>query len=220
MLDVRAVEQAIGYAFQNSALLVAALTHPSASKNRLENYERLEFLGDSVLGFVVAEHLYSCDSGKEGKLTFEKQKLVSSEPLASAAEKLGLGDYIIFGESIKNGANRSSLENVYESIVAAIYIDGGLDKSREFIERTLLKSEKALMRKKDYISQLQELVQAKKMGTPVYEMVSKSGPDHDPLFTMAVSVNDKRLACGSGNSKKAANREAAMRALKKLRTEK
>lgn len=212
------IEKKLGYKFKNPSLLKAALTHPSAEKNGGKNYERLEFLGDSVLGLVVAAHLYESDGGQEGKLTFEKQKLVSTEPLSSVAKELGLGNYIIFGDSYKSGANRSSLENVYESTVAAIYLDGGIEESRAFIERTLLKKEKKLFKTTDFVSELQEFTQAKKMGTPRYEEVSRSGPDHDPLFTMAVSVNDKRLACGSGSSKKLANRKAAERALKKLKT--
>lgn len=215
-------ERAIGYSFKNSDLLSLALTHRSCSNNPKDNYERLEFLGDSVLGFIVAEHLFSSGCNNEGRLTLEKQKLVSTQPLAEAARAILLDKYVKISEELSNGAFSGGLpqtvcENVYEAVVAAIYLDGGLEQSKAFIQRTLLVNEKRSLKTKNYIVELQEYAQANKMGTPVYEFVSQSGPDHDPLFTMAVSVGNKRIALGSGSTKKLANGEAAERALKKLR---
>ncbi len=215
-------EKALGYSFKNDGLLRLALTHRSCSSKPKSNYERLEFLGDSVLGFVVAEHLFLECGDNEGRLTSEKQRLVSTQPLAEAAKAISLDKYVKISESLSNGAFLNGIpqtvcENVYEAIVAAIYLDGGLEQSKSFIKRTLLVNEKRSLKTKNYIVELQEYAQANKMGTPIYEFISQSGPDHDPLFTMAVNVGNKRIALGSGSTKKLADKQAAERALKKLR---
>ena len=217
-------EKAIGYVFKNKKLLKTALTHKSCSQNK--NYERLEFLGDSVLGFLIAEHLYFLSDKREGVLTGEKQKLVSTVPLANAARKISLDKFIFVSKEFKNeksfkaGAPDSLCEDVYEAVVAAIYLDGGINECESFIKRTLLISENEAFKTGNFIVELQEYAQAKKLGTPTYELVSESGPPHAPLFTTAVIIGGKQIALGSGNSKKLANKQAAERALKKIKERK
>ncbi len=219
---VNECERCLGYSFKNVELLKTALTHRSCSSEQKRNYERLEFLGDSVLGYIVAEHLFLEYSNKEGVLTADKQRLVSTEPLATAAKSLHLNEFVAISDNLKqnaflHGVPDSVCENVYEAIVAAIYLDGGLSECKAFIQRSLLVNEKKSLKTKNYIVELQEYAQANKLGTPIYETVSQSGPDHDPLFTMAVVIGDKRIALGSGSTKKLADRQAAERALKKIR---
>lgn len=220
--SVTACEQNLGYSFKNKELLKAALTHRSCSTDLERNYERLEFLGDSILGFVVAEHLFLVHVGKEGILTAEKQRLVSTEPLATAAKMLKLDEYIALSKDLRqngfaSGIPNTVLENVYEAIIAAIYLDSGLTECKTFIQKTLLINEKNSLKTKNYIAELQEYAQANKLGTPVYETVSQIGPSHEPSFKMAVVINGEQIALGVGGSKKIANRQAAKLALKKLR---
>lgn len=223
--NLRDAENAIGYVFKDKTLLKTALTHKSCH-SKLKSYERLEFLGDSVLGYIVAEHLYFLSKKDEGVLTSEKQRLVSTQPLADAAKRISLDKFIAVSEDLKNGkyfskGTPSSLcEDVYEAVVAAIYLDGGISESLAFIERTLLVGEKDALKKENSIVEFQEYAQANKMGTPVYELVSESGPAHAPLFTTAVLLDGKMIALGSGNSKKLANKQAAERALKKIKERK
>lgn len=215
-------EQHLRYSFKNKELLKVALTHRSCSTDLKCNYERLEFLGDSILGFVIAEHLFLIHAGKEGILTAEKQRLVSTEPLANAAKMLKLDEYIALSKDLRqngfaNGISKTVLENVYEAVIAAIYLDRGLTECKTFIQKTLLINEKDSLKTKNYIAELQEYTQANKLGTPVYETISQIGPSHEPSFKMAVIINGEQIALGVGGSKKIANRQAAELALKKLR---
>lgn len=215
-------ELALGYNFKDKSLLKLALTHRSCSNKPKNNYERLEFLGDSVLGFIVTEHLFLHGCEKEGRLTAEKQRLVSTEPLAAAAKSISLDKHVIISNELLDGAFSSGIpqtvcENIYEAVVAAVYLDGGMQECKNFVEKTLLVNEKRSLNAKNYIVELQEYAQGNKMGTPIYEQISQSGPDHNPLFTMAVCINGKQIALGSGSTKKLANKQAAERALKKLR---
>ncbi len=215
-------EQNLGCSFKNKELLKVALTHRSCSTDLECNYERLEFLGDSILGFVIAEHLFLIHVGKEGVLTAEKQRLVSTEPLANAAKMLKLDEYIALSKDLRqngfaSGIPNTVLENVYEAVIAAIYLDSGLTECKTFIQRTLLINEKKSLKTKNYIAELQEYTQANKLGTPVYETILQIGPAHEPSFKMAVVINGEQIALGVGGSKKIANRQAAELALKKLR---
>lgn len=217
--DLSAVEKIIGYSFVNKELLKVAFTHSSYSnEHRVPNNERLEFLGDSVLGIVVAKYLFDKKTKMTaGEMTAEKQKLVSTVPLSDLIRKLGLGEYLICGESMQLcNKPRSVLENLCESVIGAIYLDGGMSEAETFVKRFLLKKPEYSEKKvKDYKSELQIYSQSIKAGTPKYQIVSRTGPDHDPLFTISVEVAGVRTA-GSGKSKAEASQKAAQRALKKI----
>lgn len=213
------VEVILGYKFKNADLLKKAFTHASYSNEHdVANNERLEFLGDSVLGFIVADYLYSDKAGlNEGEMTKEKQNIVSSCPLSDVIEELGLSRFLLVGESVdKNKLPKSVLENLCESIIAAIYLDGGIEEAKRFVFEKLLSRHKKNEDVSDCKSALQEYAQAKKMGTPKYELVSRTGPDHNPQFTISVSIGGKIISVGSGKNKSEASQSAARRALKKI----
>lgn len=221
MIDLVAIESKIGYTFKNKDLLIVAFTHKSYhAKNHNVNNERLEFLGDSILGFVVAEFLFSSKKRiSEGDMTQLKQSIVSTKPLANAVRGMAIGEYVIQGESLNYSASKNDriLENLFEALVAAIYLDGGLEPSKAFIKNNLLNSFNIQSSKtEDYKSELQIYTQSLKLGVPSYEVVTKTGTDHNPQFTISVSIAGKTVAVGTGGSKAAASRDAARRALKKL----
>lgn len=221
MIDVQLIEQKIGYCFKNKDLLLAAFTHKSYHGNKSrKNNERLEFLGDSVLGFVVADYFFRRKKGvSEGDMTQQKQSVVSTKPLASAVRRLGIDEHVIQGESLNYSASKNDrlLENLFEALVAAIYLDGGLEESRTFIVNNLL-TEINLDEGKneDYKSSLQIYTQSQKLGVPTYEVVAKTGADHNPQFTISVSIAGKTVAVGTGGNKATASQDAARRALKKI----
>lgn len=217
------VEERIGYVFKNKELLKIALTHSSYSnEHRAENNERLEFLGDSVLGLIVAEKLF-CQSEEKtaGVMTSQKQRLVSTMPLSSAMEHIGISDNLLVGESLHGKRLPDSvLENLFEAIVAAIYLDGGIEPCVHFINKNLL-SANSLNEDKhveifDYKSELQTYTQAIKAGTPKYICVSKTGQDHMPTFVYEVEVAGIKAA-GEGKNKSEASQKAACLALKIIR---
>ena len=216
-------EKIIGRSFNDRALLKLALTHPSAVENgAIEGfYERLEFLGDSVLGFIISEEAFRrFPEMREGGMTRIKVSLVAGSVLSSVARKLGLADAIIVGGSERGTGGRgltSALENTYEALTAAIYLDAGLQPAREWVLSTLgpLITEETAASPENPKSALQELVQAR--GTsPVYETLAADGPPHDRTFTVAVEIDGKRLGEGSGRTKREAEAEAAAVALKAL----
>lgn len=215
------IQRKIKYDFKDQGILKRAFTHKSYhGQDKQGNNERLEYLGDSLLGFIVAEHLFrkykNCD---EGKLTQEKQRLVSTKPLATVVRNLQLQEYIIQGESLdyEAGTNDRLLENLFEALIAALYLDGGLQVAIKFInENLLINSDKKIGKNEDYKSKLQVYTQSKKMGIPVYELIDKTGPEHNPRFTISVSVGGKRVAVGIGQNKGVASQDAARRAINKL----
>ena len=213
-------QKIIGYTFANPELLRIALTHPSATKEGAfpDSYERMEFLGDSVLGCIVAEELYrKYPTLDEGGLTRIKVSLVSGAALSEVALELGINEVIIFGASETGTQGRglvSALENVYEAIVAAIFLDGGIDAVRKWILRTLGPRISLDManKKESPKSLLQEHMQAK--GTlPTYEIIKEEGPPHDRTFTAEVRAGDEAIGQGQGASKKEAETAAAQDAL-------
>ncbi len=217
----------LGYRFHNRQLIISALTHPSAVENRpiWASYERLEFLGDSILGAMVATDLFEkFPEMDEGQLTRLKISLVSGVTLSEVSEKLGIGDLIIFGESEKGTGARgmhSALENVYESIVGALYLDAGYDRTHDFVRDTLspyMVPERA-QRPLSPKSRLQEITQRDMRCAPVYKLESEEGPAHHPTFTSVVLVQGRRVGKGSGSSKKEAETAAAQDALKRLAEE-
>lgn len=217
-------EQICGHEFSDRVLLRSALTHPSAVEGEPvdASYERLEFLGDSILGAVVADSLYrSYPTFDEGKLTRLKVSLVSGMTLSDVGRELGIDACIVFGSSeMGTGARgmHSALENVYEALVGALYLDGGWDVAAAFIARTLkphLATERA-EHPTNPKSFLQECVQRDRMEAPAYKLVDSSGPAHEPTFTAVAIVDGVRRGRGTGSSKKEAEAAAALDALERM----
>jgi len=216
----------ISYRFRNMVLIRQALTHRSFFSGETEGgetNERLEFLGDAVLGLVVTDELYHRFPHKnEGELTKIKAYLVSREMLAKGAKEIDLGKYILLGhgEEISGGRHRKSiLSNAYEALLGAIYLDGGLQKIRSFICKHILKDVDNLISGRfdhNYKSQLLEYIQGKGGESPEYIVVEEKGPDHEKEFTVEVRVNGKVLGKGKGYNKKSAEQQAAHEAMKNL----
>lgn len=220
MPDLARAEAALGYRFKEKALLRLCFTHASVSGE--ESNERLEFLGDSVLGFVVADALYNREPElPEGRMTRVRAQLVCEDSLKRVALELGLGEHIRLGrgEEHTGGRHRTSiLADAVEALIAAMYLDGGLEVAGSFIRRYILSA----LDTGDWLvfgdgkTELQELVQRKSGQTLSYELVSESGPDHDKTFIMRVLLNGVELAAGEGRTKKEAEQAAARSALKEL----
>lgn len=220
---LKKAEEIIGREFYNKGVLQVALTHPSYTKHAktTNNYERLEFLGDSILGAIIAEEVFGrYPDLEEGGLTRIKVSVVSGASLSKVCGEEGLGDCIIFGESETGTQSRgmhSALENVYEAIVAALYLDGGIDVAREWVMRTLGPhiSHDIATEPESPKSSLQEYLQARRK-KPYYKITDIIGPPHDRKFQAAVYCEDELIGEGEGRSKKAAEAEAAQRALEKF----
>lgn len=222
---IKDLEEAIGYRFHNISLLQNALTHSSYANERWHNSllsnERLEFLGDSVLGMLVAEYLFrNFPNRPEGELTRMRADMVCEKTLAAAANRIGIGNHLLLGHGEEQGGGRkrdSILADAMESVIAACFLDGGLDAALQvvktfiFVEVPVTKLHNA-----DYKTQLQELVQQKKNQVLSYALVGQSGPDHDKHFDVEVSLNDKVVGKGSGSSKKRAEQAAAKAAIEAL----
>lgn len=213
----------LGYSFKQEQLLLCAITHPSATEGQSikYSYERLEFLGDSILGAIVAsEAFHTFHDLDEGGLTRIKVSLVSGTSLSEVADQLGFADIIVFGLSEAGTGRRglhSALENVYEAIVAALYLDGGLDAAQAFIEKTLIPRMSKDMAKEpeNPKSMLQECLQVKGI-MPVYELVETLGPPHDRTFVAQAFADKTPLAKGRGRTKKEAESNAAKASLAHL----
>ena len=222
---IKDLEEAIGYRFQNITLLQNALTHSSYANERwhdsLMSNERLEFLGDSVLGMVVAEYLYKQFPNRpEGELTRMRADMVCEQALAVVADQLELGKHLLLGngEEQSGGRSRASiLADAVESTIAACFLDGGMDAAKQFITRFILCDVPVTrLHNADYKTMLQELIQQKKDQLLKYALVGESGPDHDKRFTVAVFLNGEQVGQGIGSSKKRAEQEAAKAALENL----
>lgn len=222
---MKELEESLGYKFNNPNLLKNALTHSSyANENRAEGVpsnERLEFLGDSVLGFVTARHLYAMHPTlPEGKMTRLRAELVCEQSLYGVACDLELGKYLRMGrgEEQNGGRERTSiLADAVEAILAAMYLDGGIDAPAKFIEEKILSPESIERHHSaDYKTELQELVQRKSGQVLTYIPAGESGPDHDKVFCAKVSLNGEVIGEGQGRTKKEAEQSAACEALKKL----
>lgn len=218
MEKVEAFEKEVGYVFQNKELIKIALTHSSyANENKLpKNNERLEFLGDSVLGFVTAEYLFGeYKTRPEGELTKLRAAVVCEKSLFKFAEKISLGDYIYMGKGEENsgGRNRPSIvSDAFEAVIAAMYLDGGINVVRPYILSFISEAVKREANFKDNKSLLQEKIQRDK-GTVSYEEIGESGPDHEKIFKFIVKINGKVVGTGEGRSKKEAEQAAAGAAL-------
>ena len=222
---INELEKAIGYRFKNITLLQNALAHSSYANERwhnsLKSNERLEFLGDSMLGMVVAEYLYrNFPDRPEGDLTRMRADMVCERSLALIAERIDLGKHLLLGngEEAGGGRNRDSiLADAVESIIAACFLDGGMEPARAFINTFVLTDVPVRkLRNADYKTTLQELVQQKKNQVLSYALVEESGPDHDKHFVVQVSLNGAAVGTGEGKSKKRAEQDAARDAIEKL----
>ncbi len=214
------LQQVLHYTFKNPALLRIALTHTSfanESKVPTTHNERLEFLGDSVLSVVVADHLFHQSKRPEGELSRMRASLVSEEALFQFAEEIQLGEYLRLGHGEELGGGRtrpSVVSDAFEAVIAALYLDGGFEVARNFIMPFITEGKTA---EEDYKTRLQEVVQQSPDAVLRYEVVGETGPDHDKKFTVSVWRNGTHLADGIGRSKKAAEQNAAKKALEKLK---
>lgn len=211
---VSALEARIGYAFQDENRLQRALTHASARDGKGADYERLEFLGDRVLGFVIAEMLFKeYASADEGELSLRLNALVNAETLAEVAEETGVVDLVRAGSDIKtlSGRKRVNLRaDVMEALIAAIYLDGGVEVARDFILKYWQpRSMEAGAARRDPKTELQEWAHQVSSAAPAYAIEKREGPDHDPVFTVSVRVSGYAPAEGSGRSKREAEQAAA-----------
>ena len=219
------LEKAIGYRFRDITLLQNALAHSSYANERWHNSlmsnERLEFLGDSILGMTVADYLYRTFPDRpEGELTRMRADMVCEKTLAAVANQIGLGQHLLLGhgEERFGGRNRESiLADAVESIIAACYLDGGFESAAAFIRSFILCHVPVKqLQNVDHKTKLQELVQRKKNQVLSYALVGESGPDHDKSFMVEVSLNGAVVGQGSGRSKKRAEQDAARVAIETL----
>ena len=230
MSDTNLLQQSLGVTFKNAGLLQQALIHGSY----LNEYpatvsasnERLEFLGDAILGFLVAGKLYrDFPELAEGEMTRIRSFLVRRDTLARIARSLKLGEYLYMGKGEEAGGGRqkpANLAGALEAVIAAVFLDRGLAVARELVLGWLAGEFQEVLAKSrdvDYKSQLQELVQSKYHASPSYRTVQATGPDHDKMFTVEVHIGDRVLGRGSGKSKKVAETEAACHALEQLRSD-
>ncbi|MBN2029445.1 ribonuclease III [bacterium] len=214
--------------FKNESLLKQALTHRSYldhEAGRNISNERLEFLGDAVLDLIVTEALYRLyPRGSEGELTKARASIVSRDSLAREAKKLGLGRYLFLGKGEERSGGRkrkSILSDVYEAILGAMFLDGGLDQVKHFLSRNLLKDLEGRINREfddNYKSRLLEYVQARGKGGPEYRVFAERGPEHRKEFAVEVRVNGKVMGRGKGYTKRKAEQEAARQAIETLET--
>ena len=225
MASVEELESVIGYKFQDKSLITQALTHSSYANEmhmgKLHDNERLEFLGDAVLEIVVSRFLYlNYPTDAEGKLTKLRAALVCEATLAFCTKEIDLGKYIMLahGEDKCGGRKRDSiLSDAFEALIGAIYLDGGMENAAVFIDKYVLTDIESKMTFHDCKTNLQEVIQARHDGNVEYRLVSEDGPAHNKIFECVAVYHDEILGKGSGHSKKAAEQEAAYRALLKIK---
>ena len=222
---IKDLEAAIGYHFHNISLLQNALTHSSYANERWHNSllsnERLEFLGDSILGMLVAEYLFrSFPNRPEGELTRMRADMVCEKTLAAVANSIHLGDHLLLGHGEEQGGGRSRdsiLADAMESVIAACFLDGGMEAALQIIRRFILVEVPVTrLHNADYKTQLQELVQQKRNQVLSYSLARESGPDHDKQFEVEVCINGSVVGTGRGSSKKRAEQDAARAAIARL----
>ncbi len=220
---MESLEAKLGYSFRDRSLLENALTHSSyANENHaaMGSNERLEFLGDSVLGMVTADYLFRAHPDlPEGDLTRTRAALVCEESLAEVADRLELGDYLKLGrgEAAGGGRERPSIRaDAVEAVLAAVYLDGGLEECAKIIRRFILDKEREKGASRDYKTALQELVQRRSGQVLAYQLIGESGPDHAKRFAVEVTLNGESIGRGEGHSKKEAEQMAAKAAMERL----
>lgn len=216
-------QAAIGVRFKKPELLAAALTHASIADNRLQSNERLEFLGDAVLGMVVCKYLYDqYPDYLEGELTKIKSTVVSGKICALISEELGMSEHLFLGNgiSVRSKLPTSVMAAVFESLIAAIYLDSGLDAARRFILRHVkphIDRVATSEHHQNFKSQLQQHAQRDMASTPIYELLDEKGPDHSKCFEVAVCIGGRRFPSAWGPSKKEAEQKAAFNALLEMK---
>ena len=223
IFNIGKFEHTIGYVFKNKSYILEALTHSSYS-NENKNYkfnERLEFLGDSVLSIVISDYLFKTEEDlPEGELTKIRANIVCEESLSEVASEINLGTFLLLGkgEEATGGRTRISiLADALEAVIAAIYLDGGIEEARKFIFKYMEQIIKDSIKGKifrDYKTYLQEVLQSKGEQNIWYKLIEEKGPDHNKTFVMEVGINDTVLGVGEGKSKKDAEQVAAKAALK------
>jgi ribonuclease III, bacterial len=220
---INELESRIGYAFQNPELLKRALMHSSYVPGEGGDNERMEFLGDAVLELCVSEELFfRFPKMQEGQLTKNRASIVCETALFAAAKQIGLGDFLLLGrgEDASGGRKKPSIvSDAFEAVIAAIFLDGGLEPAKTFIHRFVLSQLdlSAPVFEKDHKTRLQELIHAKTHGKQVaYRLIGETGPDHDKTFTMEAVLGDEVLGTGTGHSKQSAGQAAAADALSRL----
>ena len=221
-MDVKELQNRIGYAFRDEKLMENALTHSSYAnergKSRAFSNERLEFLGDSVLGFVTAEYLFEkYPSRPEGEMTRIRAELVCEQSLAATAEVLELGSVLLLGKGEEQNGGRtrkSILADAVEALLAAIYLDGGIVPARAFVLDHILAEKPTELT--DYKTALQELVQSTGGVSPQYKIIDEYGPDHAKTFVARVEIEGEPAGEGSGRTKKEAEQSAAKAAMESL----
>lgn len=218
--EIEQLSERIGYRFDDSERLVRALTHSSSHHARAGNYQRLEFLGDRVLGLCIAELLFDAfKTATEGELPVRLNQLVSAQTCAAVADDLDLHEFIRIGSDIKSvkGKRMASVRaDVMEAPIAAIYLDGGLPPACEFIKRNWsARAKEQNAARRDAKTELQEWSHARSGVTPSYRILDRSGPDHDPQFTVRVEIDGIAPETGVSRSKRAAEQEAATRVLER-----
>ncbi|HZL36488.1 MAG TPA: ribonuclease III [Tepidisphaeraceae bacterium] len=216
-------EQILGYTFRNPDLLKEALTHSSIADNRLDSNERMEFLGDAVLDLIICHDLYEkFPQYQEGDLTKVKSAVVSRRTCAEVSNETGLTDLLITGKGISSRRSMPSslAAAVYESIVAAIYLDGGFDVVKEYVLRTMGPKSDAIAsnsHQMNYKALLQQHSQKELGATPLYELLDEKGPDHSKCFEVGVAIEGRRFTSAWGPNKKMAEQKAALLALEELK---
>jgi ribonuclease-3 len=213
---LKQVMEALGYTFRDEALLRRALTHPSMGR---EDNQRLEFLGDAVLQYLMSDALYRAHpTEREGALTHRRQLMVCEAALSPIAKKLGLGEALAMdkGEELTGGREKPSvLCDTMEAVLAAVYLDGGMEAARGVVERCWPKEDEVERPLQDAKGALQEALQKDGGESPTYEITGQSGPPHNPVFRAAVSWQGRKLAEGEGKTKKQAEQAAALSALQR-----
>lgn len=212
---VRRLEEQTSHTFRDLARLERALTHASARQSVGSDYERLEFLGDRVLGLVIAEMLFRAyPTASEGELSLRLNSLVNADTCAAVADEIGLHEFIRTGSDVKGLADKrlkSLRADVVESLIATIYLDGGLEAAQPFIQRYWdARSREINSAQRDPKTELQEWAHQQDGAQPIYSVVERTGPDHDPQFTVKVEVKGFAPATGMGRSKRIAEQEAAV----------
>ena len=227
MKKIKKLEDNLGIVFKNKEHLINALTHRSYLNEhqgaKLENNERLEYLGDAVLELIISDYIFRKYSDKaEGELTSIRSAVVRTESLAEESRKLGIGENLKMSKGEKDSGGKDKdylLANAYEAVLGAIYLDSGMEECMNFVNRTLVPKIDRIVENNLFIdpkTQAQEIIQAKYKTTPTYVIVKEEGPDHDKKFTVALLINNKEKAQGQGTSKQKAEEGAALAAIEKI----
>lgn len=223
--SIAGIEEKISYAFKDQSLLYMAFVHRSfINENRdiAQHNERLEFLGDAVLGMLAADYLYhELPNVPEGDLSYLRSRLVEASSCMAFVQKLGISQYLLLGkgERMNDGRGRESIQaDFFEALIGAIYLDGGIEAARHFLFKNFSAEIKYILNTpvKNWKAVLQEYAQRKYQHPPVYEILEAIGPDHSKIFTIAVLINGEEMGRGSGASKKEAQQAAAEAALSRL----